>query len=181
MRRSLLWLLGATVLASVAALIVQRPITAVVQAVDTKRITGDRRAALAADDAVAAKPPLPAALPRWDIEPARRDPFADTPAAVTPVPTARPPVAQAVIAPPPPPAPPAMTWRYLGAMDAPDGKRLVMLGRPTDTQAVIVERGTRLEDGYEVLAVSTEAIRLVYAPLQYEVVIAIPTPPASDR
>ena len=74
-----------------------------------------------------------------------------------------------------------MMWRYLGAMQAPDGKRLVMLGRESDPQALIVEPGTRLPDGYEVLALSGEAIRLLYAPLQLEVVIAIPPPPASER
>lgn len=183
MRRGLLWLLGATALASVASLLMQRPITAVVQAIDVSRHAGAFRGSPSVESDLAAKEPLPTALRRWDIEPAKRDPFTDATSALTPLPPPAPPPAAQVVAmaPPPPPAPPPMMWRYLGAMQAPDGKRLVMLGRESDPQALIVEPGTRLPDGYEVLALSGEAVRLLYAPLQLEVVIAIPPPPASER
>lgn len=181
MRRGLLWVLGGTVLASVAALVLQRPVATVVQAVDTVHNARGFRGSPDAEPALIAKPPLPAKMPRWDIEPAKRDPFSEAPTAVAPALPAAPPVAKAPPPAPPPPAPPPMVWRYMGVMDAPGGKRLVMLGRENDAQAVIVETGTRLDDGYEVLAVGNEAIRLFYPPLHHEVVIAIPPPPSSDR
>ena len=178
MRRGLIWVLGATVLASVAALAIQRPTTSVVPAVDSTRNARAFSSTAGADTALAAKSPLPPSLPRWHIEPAKRDPFADAAAVAAPaLPAAPPPVAQAVSPPPPPP----MAWRYLGTMNTPDGTKLVMLGRENDPQAVIVERGTRLSDGYEVLSVNSETIRLMYPPLQHEVVLAIPPPPAANR
>lgn len=182
MRHSLIWLLGATVLASAVALILQRPTIAVVQAVQAARGAQNLSGSELADAVPVAKLPLPPALRRWEVEPATRDPFAEAPVAPPPLPQPVPPPVALVIAAPPPPAPPPLAWRYLGAFDTPDGKRLVMLTRQNnDSQAVIVERGTRLDDGYEVLAVSNEAIRLLYPPLQSELVITIPPPPASDR
>ena len=182
MRRSLLWLLAATVLASAVALILQRPTTALVQAVQAARGAQNLSGLEVADAATIAKLRLPPTLQRWELEPATRDPFAEAAVAPAPVPQPVPPPVALAIAAPPPPAPPPMAWRYLGAFDTPDGKRLVMLTRQNnDSQAVIVERGTRLDDGYEVLAVSNEAIRLLYPPLQSELVITIPPPPVSDR
>jgi hypothetical protein len=181
MRRGLLWLLGATVLASGAALVVERPTVALVQALDSGRGASDFRAPAGVEGAQLAKQPLPSALQRWDIEPARRDPFIDAPANVTPPPRPTPPPPAQAAPPPPAPTPPPMAWRYLGAFEAPDGKRLVMLARQNDPQAVVVERGTRLSDGYEVIDISEGAIRLVYPPLQYEALITIATLPAPDR
>lgn len=181
MRRGLLWVLGATVLASVAAVVIQRPVTAVVQAVESSRSVPGLGVLPGVGAALAARLPLPAALRRLDIEPAKRDPFADARVTTKRARRVPPPVAQVITAPAPPPSPPPMVWRYLGAMDAPDGKRLVMLGRPDDAQAVVVEPGTRLEGGYQVLTVGTDAILVVYPPLQHEVVITIPVAPSSDR
>jgi len=168
MRRGLRWALGAAVLASAVALLVRRPVTAVVQAVEATR--GARALDSPAAPAHGAnRAPLPATLPAWPVPPARRDPFTDMPPPTAPPPP--PPPAPLVQVAPPPPAAPTLAWRYLGTLNTPEGRKLVMISRGNEPGAVVVEPGMRLDDGYEVQAVSDEAIRLLYPPLQYEVVI----------
>ena len=67
-----------------------------------------------------------------------------------------------------------MTWRYLGTMITPAGQRLVMLARGDTT--VTVQPGTRLDEGYVVEAIGSDAVRLVYPPLG--TVVDVPIPPA---
>lgn len=179
MRRGLLWALGAAVLASVVALNVRGPVSAVVQAVEAQRSDYALDRPTAQIDATA-RAPLPVTLPVWLVPRARQDPFADAPLPAMAPPAPPPPAPLAQVA-APPPAPPAMVWRYLGTLHTPDGKKLVMISRRNEPDAVVVTSGLRLDDGYEVQAVSDEAIRLLYPPLQYEVVITIPAAVASDR
>ncbi len=95
---------------------------------------------------------VPARLPEQPLEPADRDPFA--------------------IPQPPPPQAPALNYRYLGQFIDPQGQRKVYLARPD--KDLLVEAGTRLDEGYRVEAITDDEIRLVYEPLQQRTVIRIP-------
>ena len=179
MRRDLSWVLGASVLLSIATLFgSQAP--RVVSAIEPR--VRDQAQAL---DAVSmpAQPTtvgleaLPARLPQLLIDAARRDPFvpiaASAPAsaaalaatvAVSPAPT-----------PPAPPAPPPISVRFLGSMVNPEGERLLYLAR--GDAAVQVKVGDRLDEGYMVESLSAEAVGLVYPPLGLHVTVAIPPAP----
>jgi hypothetical protein len=179
MRRGLLWLLGGVVALSAVALWVPQRATTIVQAIDARR---SGAAAAVAMNTAAAAPALPAVLERVTIEPARRDPFTDVPNAA-PLPKAAP----AVVPAPPPPiaapvaSPPPMQWRLMGTMATPTGQRLVVLTHNNEQQSVVAEPGVQLDGGYEIAAVTADAVRLIYPPLQTEVVIPIPPPQAPDR
>lgn len=60
-------------------------------------------------------------------------------------------------------------------MVTPDGKSMVMLAR--GDAAVAVHAGMTLDEGYRVLRVTPEAVRLVYPPTGGEVDIPIPPVP----
>ncbi|MCY4757299.1 hypothetical protein [Pelomonas aquatica] len=60
-------------------------------------------------------------------------------------------------------------------MVTPDGRPMVLLARG-DT-AVTVQAGMMLDEGYRVLRISPEAVRLVYPPTGGEVDIPIPPAP----
>jgi hypothetical protein len=110
---------------------------------------------------------VPARLAEQPLEPADRDPFSiPQPPAPPPPPPAPPP--------PPPPAPqaPALNYRYLGQIIDPQGQRKVYLARPD--KDLLVEAGTRLDEGYRVESITDDEIRLVYEPLQQRAVIRIP-------
>jgi hypothetical protein len=179
MRRGLLWLLGGVVALSALVLWVPQRATTIVQAIDARRSVAVAAVAMNTAAAVSA---LPAVLERITIEPARRDPFTDVPSAA-PAPKAPPTVAPA----PPPPiaapvaSPPPMQWRLMGTMATPTGQRLVMLTQGNEQQTVVAEPGVQLDGGYEIAAVTADAVRLIYPPLQTEVVIPIPPPQAPDR
>ncbi|WAC72434.1 hypothetical protein OU995_23230 [Roseateles sp. SL47] len=112
-------------------------------------------------------PPIPGRLPELALEAADRDPF------MIPAPPP-PPAAPPPPPPPPPPAPtaPPLNYRYLGSMVDPEGARKVYLARAD--KDVLVEAGTRLEEGYRVEAITDDEIRLIYEPLQQRTVIRIP-------
>ncbi|HEY1395235.1 MAG TPA: hypothetical protein VF536_03935, partial [Roseateles sp.] len=74
--------------------------------------------------------------------------------------------------PPPPPQAPALNYRYLGQFIDPQGQRKVYLAR--SDKDVLVETGTRLDEGFRVEAITDDEIRLVYEPLQQRTVIRIP-------
>lgn len=120
----------------------------------------------------AASGPLPAQLARAELEPAvAHDPF---------VGQAPPPPPQAQtkpVEPPPPPPPmaPTLSYRFLGRFVGPDGKTLVYLTRP-DGRDLPVGVGTRLDEGYVVEAITAEAVKLHYPPLDQRT--SIPIPPA---
>jgi hypothetical protein len=181
MRRGLIWVLGATVLASAAAMMLERQTTTVVNAIE---VTRSLPSVVADADVVLARPAtsvLPTSLERWPVEPATRDPLWGHTVGALPQTLPRAPVAPAAPAGPPQAPPPAMEWRYLGAIETPDGHRVNMLTSQAADQAVVAEPGARLAGGYEILSIDAEAIVLVYPPLQLKAVIPIPPPPAADR
>ena len=183
MRRGLLWVLGASIALSAAALWsagAPRLVSAIEPRMREHQESLDR--ATNPDSlAIATLAPLPAQLPRLDLDPATRDIFAPVqpPAASQPAPPApvappQPPVAAA--APPPPQAPPPNA-RFLGDMVTPDGKRLVYLMRG-DT-ALAVSSGQQLSDGYVVESITAAAVTLLYPPL--DVRVTVPIPPAQPQ
>lgn len=176
MRTELRWTLGGTLLLSVAALWWPQSGPKVVGA--EEHPTGDAAHASAnSPDYAQLKAPLPPTLDPQPIEPARRDPFVampPAPAVVAAAPRPTPQPAPPPIAPAVPTAPP-LTLRYLGRMVTPDGRPMVLLARG-DT-AVTVQAGMMLDEGYRVLRISPEAVRLVYPPTGGEVDIPIPPAP----
>ncbi len=121
--------------------------------------------------AVPAPPALPAELPATTLDTARFDPFAG--AQPPPPPPPKPvQVVAAPVAPPPPPAPPALNYRYLGRMTDPSGtQRVYLTGNDT---AIVVQVGTRLDEGYVVKAFEATGVRLHYPPLDVHAVIPMP-------
>lgn len=65
-----------------------------------------------------------------------------------------------------------MNYRYLGQFIDPQGQRKVYLARPD--KDLLVETGTRLDEGYRVEAITEDEIRLFHEPLQQRAVIRIP-------
>jgi hypothetical protein len=65
----------------------------------------------------------------------------------------------------------------MGSMTTPAGERLVMLSRANDN-GVVVQPGTRLDDGYVVEGIGGDAIRLSYPPLGTVVDLPLPPPPS---
>ena len=177
MRRGLAWALGTTLVVTLGALW-GTGLPRVVSAIEPRM-----RDAVASLDvnAVGAAPraaphaPLPTALPQAQIEAARRDVFVPY---VPPAPPAPPaprvpvaPVAQMLPPQPPPQQAPVMSLRFLGSMVTPAGERLVYLARGDIAVPVIV--GARLEEGYVVSALTTEAVTLTYPPLDLRVIVPI--------
>jgi len=118
---------------------------------------------------------LPSHLPTATLDPANFDPFVG--AQPPPPPPPKPQPMPVVVAPPPPaPTAPPLTYRYLGQMVDPSGKRLVYLGK--GDKDVLVAVGTLLDEGYVVEAISADGIQLHYPPLDVRAVINIP--PARD-
>lgn len=120
----------------------------------------------------AASAPLPAQLPRLELDAtAAGDPFVGQAPPPPPQVQARP------VEPPPPPPPtaPTISYRFLGRFVGPDGKALVYLSRP-DGRDVAISVGSRLDEGYVVEAVAADAVKLHYPPLDQRT--SIPIPPA---
>lgn len=176
MRRSLAWILAATVSLSAAALWngdAPRVVAAIeprlrehVKTLDTFTAT--------VPQSLPALPPLPIALAVLTLEPAKRDIFIPATSAAAPVPAAP---ASAAPTPPPPPPPqaPTLGLRFLGTMLDPEGKRLVYLAR--GDAAVLVGAGDRLDEGYVVDSVTADSVVLIYPPLNTRATIAIPPAP----
>ena len=60
-------------------------------------------------------------------------------------------------------------------MTGPDGKRLVYLARGDTSIAVSV--GQQLDDGYVVEAITSEAVTLLYPPLDTRIKLPVPQAP----
>jgi hypothetical protein len=178
MRRSLWWALGTSV--GLSAIMLWLPDVATppaVPAVDRSQPYGSRPTERSASDALRTNGPLPASLPAWSIDVARRDPFAVYSPTPSPAPAEPPPVKkpQRPLPPAEPrPAAPAVTYRFLGRMLTPDGQMITLLGR--DEQSIEIKSGQMLDDGYKVEAITDQAVRLVYPPLGTVVEVAIPQP-----
>jgi hypothetical protein len=174
MRRGLVWALGATGALSAATLLLDdEPVQVVGELERTNRPSALAPASRSAT-AFAAPGALPGRLDPQQIELARRDIFVPVEPPAPPVQSVQPAALSAVA---PAPSPPEVTWRYLGAMVTPAGERLVMLAR--GDSSVTVQVGTRLEEGYVVEAVGSDAVRLAYPPLGTSVDVPIPPEPPS--
>jgi hypothetical protein len=76
-------------------------------------------------------------------------------------------------APPPPPSAPPLPFKYLGRYL--DGDRLVVfLAR--NEEAFSVTAGEKLDNGYEVEAITEESVSFVYLPLGTKQVLTVPPP-----
>ncbi len=169
MRSSVRWVLVGTLALSCWTMLSEQRAGSAVAVVEASRQLGDT----GGSDASAGEGHaiLPAVLDRAVLEPAKRDIFALLKSSH---------VAQApktVIfigpeAPLPPPPPPTLNYRYAGQMTTPEGQRLVYLSKGTDITPV--EVGTRLEEGYVVEAISSEAVALRYPPRDAKAVVPIP-------
>lgn len=116
-------------------------------------------------------PPLPARLPILLLEPAKRDFFAlEEPKPQEPAKTAA-----VAPPPPPPPAPPSMPYKVVGVMLDPDGRRLVVLGKPD--KSLIVAPGMQLDEGFVVESVDEATVQLVYPALDTRFQLPIPRSP----
>ncbi|MFG6433456.1 hypothetical protein [Roseateles sp. LYH14W] len=174
MRPSLVWVLGGTVVLTVASSWLPKPAVVAGTAGDA---AGHATAALTtASQTTAAPGPvgapaaarLPATLPAVLLEPAEADPFTAVmlPAPALPV---------AAIAPSPAPvlpAAPPMRYRYLGQMTDPAGQRWIYLGK--DQQEMAAKVGSVLDDGYAVTAVEPGAVRLRHEASRTDAIIEIP-------
>lgn len=166
MRRGLLWALAGTAGLSASALWFDR--TPVIVGATLDRSGASRPFAMGPQ--VAAPSPLAIRFEPLQLEVARRDPFApiqvEAPVLIAP-PTA------AVAPSTPVPVPPQLSWRYFGAMVTPEGQRLVMLAHGETT--LTIQPGTRLDEGYVVEAIDTDAVRIIYPALRTVVNIPIPS------
>lgn len=167
MRSSLRWLLAASLLLSVVALLLpstEAPISAVPS---TDVAPAERPAA-------AGRPALPRRLPAIELERATFDPFAGEQTASTRTQPAAPPVASPQAAPEVASAPvaPAISYRFLGRMIDPDGKAVVYLAG--SGREIPVSVGTTLPEGYVVEAMDEAGIHLRYPPLDVRAIVSIP-------
>jgi hypothetical protein len=183
MRSAVRWALGLTLAASAAALWwpkARLPLVAAVDRAAQAQVAAPQGAGHAGAGPAATTASWPAALEPLVLDPARRDPFVapapsppPTPPAPRDVPATRAPLA--VFSPPPAPAPPPLNVRFLGRMIRPDGRDLVLLTRGDD--AVPVEAGTTLNEGYVVQRVTAGAVVLVYPGLGAPIEVPIPPSP----
>ena len=169
MRRSLIWTLAASGIASAVAVWLEPGDKASSGVIAARASAGPDSGATPAAanssdryanwrDATAAPAPgasgvgapLPSALPDRDVEAGRRDIF-------TPV---------------TPPPPPPMNWRALGSMVTPAGERIVWLARGNDE--ITVKPGAVLDDGYVVQSIDKETVVLLYPPIGTTARISLP-------
>jgi hypothetical protein len=179
MRRSLMWALGATAISSLAAVwTAQTP--QLISAIEPRIREHQDSLGIAASPvpvaAAAAAAPLPAELPQFAIDPAKRDIFASSyAAAASPVEPVKPsspsPVSKAAVV--PLPEAPQPNARFMGRLISPDGERFVYLMR--GDEAVMVSVGQQLSDGYVIESIGTEGVTMRYPPLDVSVVVPIPS------
>jgi len=113
----------------------------------------------------------PDTVPRQTLSAAVRDPFAVN----TPSPPPAPMAVSSTPAPAPaeaPPAVPPMSYRYLGQVTDPDGKRLILLAKGAKEAAV--STGALLEDGFRVQGIQAKAISIVHTATNTAFEISIP-------
>lgn len=178
MRRGLIWALGATAVLSIGSLWTAKT-PGIVSAIAPR--VREHQDALEQIGQSSAKPaerwtPLPASLARLEIEPSKRDIFA--PVMPPPPPPVKPaPPVQVVVAPPaPPPQAPAPDVRFLGKMVSPDGNPLVYLTQGNNPVAVTA--GQKLDNGYLVESITSDAVTLLYPLLDQRVRLEVPPAPA---
>lgn len=175
MRRSMKWGLGATLGLTAAALLWPAP--AVVEVRADREPAGSPAPRAASDARIAGPAPAPVTSPPLAEAAAAStgstfDPFAGVPIAPPAAPAVAPPpsVASAPAAPPPPP--PAQEYRFLGRMTGPDGGQQILLGH--GEKAVVIVKGTILDNGYVVESISADAVVLAFPSLGARASIPIP-------
>ncbi len=174
LRSPLKWGLGATVFATLAALLWPAPaVVGVTTGHDVARPSSTSFAAEAHTDraltAHAQSLPLAEAAAASASSVSGFDPFAGV--AVTPPSPSPPAVSPALAAPPPPP--PTQDYRYLGRMTGPDGSQQIILGR--GETSISITKGMMLDNGYVVESISRDAVMLTYPSLEIRTSISIPT------
>lgn len=177
MRPWLRWVLMLTLVLSTVALLGWPPAGQEAVSVAVVPAGAPLPAASGGTERAGTVPALPSHIPRQALEPAQADPFVGLqpppPPAVVAMPVAP------VAAPPAAPMPPVLSYRYLGRMVAPDGQVLVYLSR--QGTEIAVSQGSRLDEGYVIEAITADAVKLHYPPLDTRVSIPIPLPEAQDR
>lgn len=169
MRPALRWTLLACVLLSAWALWTRPAGTPVpVKLLGAPRETPAEPLLIATRPTLATLPPLPARLPRAELERAEQDPFQGLTALA---PAAPPPLRAAVAPEAPRPSAPALEYRFLGQFLDPAGRRTVYLARPG--KEIAVQQGAVLDEGYVVEAITDDAVRLHFEALQVRVSIPI--------
>lgn len=116
-------------------------------------------------------------LARQVLSSAIRDPFRASMSSAIPVAVAH---AEPVAQPTPTVAPvvvPVMSYRYLGQLTDPDGKRLVMISK--GDKDVTVSRGSLLDDGFSVVDIQKTHITIVHIATGTPFEIRIPDADAS--
>ena len=176
MRRSLRWGLGATVLATMAALLWPKPAVVVVSTrpEDARPSAAPSTSDPAFDRSVATlAKPQPFAEAAATAASAERafDPFAGVVVAPPAPPSA---ASSAPPPPPPPPPPPVQDYRFLGRIAAPDGSQQVLLGR--GDAAVSISKGMTLDNGYTIESISATAVSLIHLPSGARASVSIPAP-----
>ena len=152
MRPWLRWLLAASALAAAVALWWPDGVSQAVSRSEAAVANSQAAIDAALDPAAAAsnglpRKAVPSRLPVVTLDPANFDPFVG--AQPPPPPPPKPQPMPVVVAPPPPaPMAPPLSYRYLGQMVDPSGKRLVYLGK--GDKDVLVAVGTQLDEGYVV-------------------------------
>jgi len=174
-RRPLWWLLSATVLLSVAAIVWPAPDP--VGVVPSVQVTAGARAPSMATSAteVSRVQALLAHLPRPPLDAAAADPFAAWSPPVKHQPQAPPPSPIFIQPTPTEPVTPPLLYRFFGQMVGPEGAMRTYLAKG-DTVAV-VQVGTTLDDGYIVRSIGPESIELLYPPTQKLTVLPVTPPP----
>lgn len=172
LRPIVLWpLLGALALTAWALLWPTEPATRLVEA------QGVQVASVAAVAPLAGAAPLPAELPRIELDAtAAANPFAVLPPSAAVAPRPPPAPLPAVAAAPVPPAPPSVSQRFLGRMTDPDGSVSVYLAE--GDRALRVSVGTRLDNGYRITAIGETALNLQHESLG--ALAEIPVPPPAE-
>jgi len=163
LRPALVWaLVGTAVLSAVALWWPQQPPPALVAV--TQRVEGRSRAldqamhpADPTPQAAGRAGPLPREWPQADWLSLKGNPFGpatpQAPAAVAP-----PSQPASAALPTEPPKPPELNLRFLGRFVQPDGQVLVYLAR--GNQSLLVRAGDRLDEGYLVESIDTQAVVL---------------------
>lgn len=180
MRPVLTWLLLATLAASIVSLAMPDGSSQLVGTADRVEMlqgTAPRQPLASSGDEAGHKTPLPAQLPAWVLEPAKRDAFALLPQRPPPEAPTRPLARNMQVPEPvesPPPMPP-LPYRFWGRMSTPEGKELVYLIRKGQ-RVLAVQPGVLLDDGWRVEAVSHEAVTLSFGGSRLHAQVNIPPP-----
>jgi hypothetical protein len=133
-------------------------------------VTRNAAGKLSTVSAALAPTELPSEWPKPEMDAAARSPFA-SPSPPLPKAPVQPP---AVTSTPPPPPPPPASYRFWGRMSSPERHTTVFLAKGQDGVPIAVQAGTHLEDGWNVDAISDNAIVLANAATQQRTTIFVP-------